>query len=86
MNSQEINAVLRSDKVVKQFFAGVFSANNLPKINVYPTVLVANLDPDTKPGSHWVAVYFDKNGVADYFDSYGRRPYKVFQQYGGTVY
>ncbi|RLA25926.1 MAG: hypothetical protein DRR11_20385, partial [Gammaproteobacteria bacterium] len=29
------------------------------------------------PGSHWVAIFIDKNGTADYFDSYGLPPTTV---------
>ena len=36
----------------------------------YPSSFVINLDPSYKPGSHWVAVYFDRNGVGEYFDSF----------------
>ena len=40
----------------------------------YPPSFVINLDPSYKPGSHWVAVYFDKNGVGEYFDSFPHYP------------
>ena len=39
-----------------------------------PSSFVINLDPSYKPGSHWVAVYFDRNGVGEYFDSFARYP------------
>ena len=34
--------------------------------------IVFNLDPSYKPGSHWVAVYIDRNGLPEYFDFFGR--------------
>ena len=40
----------------------------------YPSSFVINLDPSYKPGSHWVAVNFDKNGVVEYFDSFACYP------------
>ena len=40
----------------------------------YPSSDVINLDPSYKPGSHWVAVYFDRNGEGEYFNSLGRYP------------
>ena len=40
----------------------------------YPSSFVINLDPSYKPSSHWVAVYFDRNGVGEYFDSFARYP------------
>ena len=39
--------------------------------------MVINLDPHDKPGSHWVALYFDlKKMEIYYFDSYGIYPPK----------
>ena len=50
----------------------------LTKTVSYPSSFVINLDPSYKPGSHWVAVYFDINGVGEYFDSFVHYPpYKV---------
>ena len=36
--------------------------------------LVVNTDPADKPGQHWVAIYITREGVGEYFDSYGRPP------------
>lgn len=33
--------------------------------------IIINLSKSDDPGSHWTAVYFDKDGLASYFDSYG---------------
>lgn len=52
----------------------VYAANRLPLVVDVPTYLIGNLDPDTQPGSHWVAVHIDGNRNGEYFDSYGRRP------------
>ena len=40
----------------------------------YPPSFVINLDTSYKPGSHWVAVYFEKNGVGKYFNSFAHHP------------
>ena len=40
----------------------------------FPSAYVFNLDPSYKPGSHWVAVYIDRKGRPEYFDSFGRPP------------
>jgi len=45
----------------------------LPHVT-YPSAYVINSDPSSKPGEHWIAVYFDKNIKAEYFDSYGLSP------------
>lgn len=52
----------------------VFAANRIPVYFTPPVYLISNLDPDTKPGSHWVAIYIDSKGIGEYFDSFGRKP------------
>ena len=41
---------------------------------VSPLHTFLNLDPSYKPGSHWVAVYIDRKGRPEYFDSFGHPP------------
>ena len=36
--------------------------------------MVANTDPSSKPGTHWVAFYFPSKGKGEFFDSYGHPP------------
>lgn len=55
-------------------FNGVYALDKLPRLITKPSAVIINLDESYKPGSHWVAVYFDKNKVAHYFDSFGRQP------------
>ena len=44
----------------------------------YLSSFVINLDQSYKHGSHSIAVYFDKNGVCEYFDSFaGYPPHEV---------
>ena len=49
---------------------GVYAIDEMKLIETvsYPSSFVINLDPSYKPGSHWVAVYFDRNGIGEYFD------------------
>ena len=50
---------------------GVFPSDKLPVINTYPlTSLIANTDPYDKPGTHWVAMYFEWPHESELFDSY----------------
>lgn len=53
---------------------GVFPSDKLPKDPPRPCCLVVNTDPSDKPGTHWVAIFIDAEGVIDYFDSYGLEP------------
>lgn len=75
-----INKVL-TKHLGRNVFKGVFPASQLPPVgdftgaNVdYPFCFVANTDTADKTGQHWVAFYFDKTGMARYFDSFGREP------------
>lgn len=70
MNSLEIEYILKNAVSV---FEGVFPADKVPKTVNLHSAIVANTDPASKPGEHWVAFYF-KDGRGIYFDSYGRPP------------
>ena len=76
MNSRQLRWILSGDKFTKLSFRSVYAFNEMKSIKSvsYPSSFVTNLDPSYKPGSHWVAVYFDKNGVGEYVDSFARYP------------
>lgn len=64
------------DRMGSMYFHGVFAADELNKqtVNKFPSCYIANTDPSHKPGTHWVAVYFDEYGKAEFFCSYGKSP------------
>jgi hypothetical protein len=62
------------NKISSSFKSNVFAANQIPIWVNLPAFIISNLDPDTKPGSHWVAIHVDVNGIGEYFDSFGRKP------------
>ncbi len=70
MNTLEIN------KYLKDFsqFKGTYPKDLLPKIYGLPIGIVINTDSSDEPGEHWVAVYIDRNGIGEYFDSFGLPP------------
>ena len=75
MNTDQIDRILSN--IAK--YQGVYSSDTLPD---RPHLLVCNIDPSTKVGSHWVAIYVDeKTGRGEYFDSFGRPPQGVFKTY-----
>ena len=75
MNALHIQSVINTNNSLKDIFIGVFPSDRLPKsIKRFPSALIANVDPHNKPGSHWVAMYFDEKGHANFFDSFGRHP------------
>ena len=68
--------ILSGDKFTKLSFKGVYAIDEMKLVETvpYPSSFVINLDPSYKPVSHWVAVYFDRNGVGEYFDSFAHYP------------
>lgn len=74
MNTLDVLGKAYSDPMLAQIFLGVYPADKLPNIKFSPAALIANLDTSKSQGSHWVALYFKKDGTCEYFDSYGRKP------------
>ena len=76
MNSRHLRWILSNDKVTSRTFKGVYALDEIVHIKQksFPSAYVFNLDPSYKPGSHWVAVYIDRKGRPEYFDSFGRPP------------
>lgn len=58
-----------------QQFAGVFASDQLPASIEKPGALIVNTEPSRLSGEHWVAIYIDKSGRGEYFDSFGRKPF-----------
>ena len=77
MNTNQIYDYLTDFKYGKlnEKFIGVFPRDCLPeKVKQYPAALIANTDPKTERGEHWIAIYIDQDGRGRYFDSYGLPP------------
>ena len=72
MNSRQLRWILSNDKVTSRPFKGVYAFDEIVHIKQksFPSAYVFNLDPSYKPGVHWVAVYIDRNGLTEYFDSF----------------
>ncbi len=71
MDNMQIFSILKD--TIGKGCLGVFPSDRIPSDFVEPCAIVVNLDPSTKPGSHWVAIFVINNTV-DYFDSYGQPP------------
>ena len=83
MNTLQLKRALERDTFTKKIFGGVFAADELPKtFDTFPYGFVANTDPSTEPGTHWVAFYFPSRDKGEFFDSYGYPP----EHYGFESY
>ena len=74
MNTEQIEKILKGDAYAKQIFKRVYPRDKIPTVVKYPSAYVFNSDPSSKPGEHWIALYFDKKRRGEYFDSYGVGP------------
>ena len=90
MNTAQITHALEEDPITKKTFCGVFPSDKLPQtIDKYPCGFVANTDPSSKPGTHWISIWIgpsnargDHNKIlGEYFDSYGTDVPLVFRNY-----
>jgi len=70
MNTVEINNYLKD----LDCYGGAFCRDQLPPIHKRPCVIISNTDPCSKPGQHWVAMNFKRDGTGEYFDSFGYPP------------
>ena len=72
LDSRQLTWLMGSD----DSFLGVFAADQLPFLDsiVRPSGLIVNSDPISKPGTHWLAMYYGADGHDEFFDSYGQSP------------
>ena len=73
MNTSQLLCVVSCDPILSKNIIGVFAADTLPR-RIESGGFIANTDESQNPGKHWCAFYFDGNGRAEFFDSYGRPP------------
>ena len=82
MNNIQIDTILRRDQFSKKKFLGTFSYDTLPTKVKYPSCLIVNTQNHDQPGEHWLAIYYNKNKTAEFFDSFGMPPsFFNLQQY-----
>lgn len=74
MYENTIDQILYKDDYTKEIYTGSFALDELPKQPKYPSALIVNTEPRNQPGEHWLALYYSKSGVCDFFDSYGQPP------------
>lgn len=72
MDTEELQLCMK--QICPTIESNVYPANRIPVFMDLPAYIISNLDSDSKPGSHWVAINIDENGHGEYFDSFGRKP------------
>ena len=74
LNSRELETLLKYDGQLR--FMGVFASDQLTDIKVLkPGGLILNTDPASLPGTHWISIYFQSDGVSQYLCSGGTEPW-----------
>lgn len=75
MNSTQLHRILSTNVHTQKNFLGVFASDQLPiRIRRYPVCFIANVDPASEHGSHWLAFYLYSSQHLEFFDSFGRAP------------
>jgi hypothetical protein len=78
MNTLDIERVSQDEKTCRGLFQGVISIDTVPPD---PRLLVCNTDPSDRPGKHWFSIYVDSLGHGEFFDSFGQKPSRAFEDY-----
>lgn len=75
MNTHQLQRAIDCDSNMNGKICGVYAVDDIPeKYNTRLSGFIANTDPHTLPGRHWVAFFIDENGDLETFDSYGNSP------------
>jgi len=81
MNTLQIAQILKSDTQLNKMSLGVFACDGIPTRATPQTCFVANTEPRSRPGEHWVGFYVNGDCECTYFDSYGSEPRTAFLPY-----
>lgn len=75
MNTPQLLNILSHCIPPSTYFAGVFPKDKIPhSASHYPYCFVANTDPSSESGTHWIAVYCSSPNSFEFFDSHGIEP------------
>ena len=65
MNTLQIKRALERNMFTKKIFGGVFAADEVPQIiDTFPYGFVANTDPSTEPGTHFISRHVRKENFS----------------------
>lgn len=85
MNSHTIARCLTQDRFTNNAFRGVFPCDLLFKfakiLENTDNSYVCNTADSFSSGDHWIAIHINREGIGEYFDSYGLHPTDIFTQF-----
>ncbi len=73
MRTSDLMCRIKCDRVLRKHVKGVYAANRIPR-EIKNGGIIVNTDSDHQAGTHWCAIYFNGDGRAEFFDSYGKPP------------
>jgi hypothetical protein len=74
LNTLEIYNTIKRDEYAMFDFKGVFAKDQLTFKVTYPSSFVINTHKQKQSGEHWLAVYYNEDGLCTFFDSFGLHP------------
>ena len=73
-DTDSLRRACQRDPIIRQYFADVYGADEVPCRGSYPRCAIANTDPIDLPGQHWVGLFWTAPGQGEFFDSYAITP------------
>lgn len=70
LTTNQIEALLKGTRL----FIGVYACDELPVVTQRPVTMIANTDPASEPGEHWVAIHLKEDGTGEFFCPFGFPP------------
>jgi hypothetical protein len=81
MDTQQLAEYMQNDEYISKMFGSVLARDQLPlDIENKKLLYIVNLDPISKPGTHWIAIFMNGN-KSEYFDSLGNTPHDDFVKF-----
>ena len=80
MDGSQVHNLLTSDPIINSKFKGVYSIDQVNHVDYTNKLIIVNLDPWYKPGSHWVVLYNNQKDIVEFFDSRGKKPNIIIQE------
>ena len=80
MDTGEVESILKENATTRGTFTGVYALNELPTASDREFhqrdrwFLICNCCPSTRIGEHWIAMFYERGGDVEFFDSFGLPP------------